>query len=196
MSIPRKGSRKIAIDGEEFIWKIKKHPSHNERHNVGYEIPVQHVNGGQILLVSLGYCRSRYDRRNTYPVTPSLIGRCIKYAVYDGWKFKEKLPPLQKDCTAILKEEAVSLIMKFISYLEQNEEDNSICQQIANGTKSLIDAGEYMIALENMIENINEYKVKLPEHIITFAILALSFYGNYKYVHISKSILKVQDIIG
>ena len=102
MSFPKKGTRTIVVDNNTFLWKVKKRSSHSEKHNVQYEIPIQHVLGGQLLLASVGYCRSKgYHESEVFAITPLLIERCIRYAQADGWHFHEKLPPLRKDCTKI-----------------------------------------------------------------------------------------------
>lgn len=188
MSIPRKGSRRIIVNGNEFIWKIKKYPSHNERHNVEYLTPVQHAEGGQILLISLGYCRSGYQGAKMFSITPSILERCIKYAITEGWQFREKLPPLNINCNSILREEAVSLTNKIINGIKQHGEDNPICTEIVDRVKSILDAGEYNIALEIIVENICEYDVRLSRDVIDFATQAFAIYGNEKYALILKKI--------
>lgn len=76
MGISRKGFRKITIDENQFLWKIRKNISHNERHNVPLGIPIQHIDGGQLLIVNLGYSRSYYD-------DDGVFSRINKYNNYD-----------------------------------------------------------------------------------------------------------------
>ncbi len=102
MAFPKKGTRTIIVDTHIFLWKIKKCPSHNEKHDIQYEIPIQHILGGQVFLASVGYCRSvGYHQNETFAITPALIEKCIRYAQSQGWDFLKKLPPFKRDCTAI-----------------------------------------------------------------------------------------------
>lgn len=191
MAITSKGSRNIEVNGHKFIWKIKKHPNHNERHNATYNIPIQHIEGGQLLLVSIGYCRSyNYEGSKTFQITPSIIARCIKRAINEGWSFLEKLPPLEKDYSIIVKEEAAFIAQKFIKSITLNQEENEIASKIQYDAQSLIDAGEYQIALENVVANVCEYDIELSEDIIDLAIRAFIIYENYEYTLIAKSIKK------
>lgn len=189
MAIPQKGSRKIVVDGNEFIWKIKKYPSHNERHDVDYRIPIQHVEGGQLLLVPLGYCRFwEYNGSHFFPITPSIIEKCIKLAIKDGWKYLEKLPPLTKNCSTVLKEEIFILTKRFIENIKKQEYQSSVCLTIANSAQNLLDVGENEIALENAVTNICEYNIKLQKDIIDLAVHVFAIYGNNEYILITKSI--------
>lgn len=189
MTMPRKGSRKIVIDGNEFIWKIKKDPSHSESHDVMYQIPIQHIGGGQILLVSTGFCRSyAYKGSRVFQITPSIITRCIEYAIGEGWQFMEKLPPLEKNYPFVLLDEAKSLVKKFINVTFLNSKENIICSKIQNDIRSLLNAGEFEVALEILVTNICEYKIELSESTIDLAVRAFMIYRNYKYLLILNSI--------
>ncbi|WP_343748645.1 hypothetical protein [Fluviicola sp.] len=88
MAVSLKGMRKITVNGEVFLWKIRRKISHNEAHNDDYAIPVQHHSGGQLLFVSVGFTRS-YGYQNDSPesVTPSMIRPLIEQAISLGWKY-------------------------------------------------------------------------------------------------------------
>ncbi|SDJ91575.1 hypothetical protein [Chryseobacterium jejuense] len=89
MSIAKKGLRKIIVTDEVFYWKIRKKISHIERHNVEYDIPVQHESEGQILLINIGFCRSEYYGRKPMQVTPSDIESSITEAIELGWEYRK-----------------------------------------------------------------------------------------------------------
>ena len=55
MGIPSKGFRKIIVDGNEFVWRVRKKISWNEAHNGSLGIPIQYIDGGQLLIISIGY---------------------------------------------------------------------------------------------------------------------------------------------
>lgn len=186
MSMPIKGSRKIVVDGNEFIWKVKKHPSHNERHNVDYLVPVQHISGGQIVLLSIGYNRSGYSSRNTFTITPSIISKCIKFAIAQGWQFKEKLSTLEIDCSSVIQEEPIFLTKMIIDSLRNI--NNPIAVEIADEVTDLLSVGEYKIALENTIDKVCEYHIPLSNDIISAAMQAFRIWKNYKYLLISNQL--------
>lgn len=95
MAIAKKGLRKIIIADEIFFWKIRKKISHNERHDVEYEIPVQHSSEGQILLINIGFCRSESYGRAPMEVTPGLIQSKINEAIEIGWEYYKQGKPVK-----------------------------------------------------------------------------------------------------
>ena len=189
MSFPKKGTRTIVVDNNTFLWKVKKCPSHSEKHDVQYEIPIQHVLGGQLLLASVGYCRSKwYHESEVFSITPLLIERCIRYAQADGWHFHEKLPPLRKDCIAILTSEAHVLTKKIIEAIKQGYKDQSEYNNILRGVESILDAGEYQIALEIIASNICDSSLMLTESVKEMITQAFHL---YKKSHSSKDCTKI-----
>lgn len=95
MAIAKKGLRKIIVDDDIFYWKIRKKISHNEKHDIEYEIPVQHENDGQILLINIGFCRSESYGRESMEITPSLIKSKIAEAIELGWKYHKQGKPIK-----------------------------------------------------------------------------------------------------
>ncbi|WP_336960776.1 hypothetical protein [Chryseobacterium contaminans] len=89
MAIAKKGLRQIIVDDKIFYWKIRKKISHNEKHDVEYEIPVQHESEGQILLINVGFCRSESYERESMEITPSLIQSKVIEAIELGWKYHQ-----------------------------------------------------------------------------------------------------------
>jgi len=104
MALPKKGFRKIIVDENQFLWKVRKKISWNEIHNEPLGIPIQHIDGGQLLTVYIGYSRSYFDKNNEFPITPALIEKCIRQAINEGWKFKEKGKHLKLDYSDIALE--------------------------------------------------------------------------------------------
>ncbi|GAA3645212.1 hypothetical protein [Flavivirga jejuensis] len=51
----------------------QKEISWNETYNTPLGIPIQHVNGGQLLIITIGFSRSYFEENNEFPITPSLI---------------------------------------------------------------------------------------------------------------------------
>lgn len=89
MAIAKKGLRQIIVDDKIFYWKIRKKISHNEKHDVEYEIPVQHESEGQILLINVGFCRSESYERESMEITPSLIQSKVIEAIELGWEYHQ-----------------------------------------------------------------------------------------------------------
>ena len=94
MALPKKGSRKIIVDGDQFVWKVRKKATHSEEHDTPLSIPIQYIdedgNGGQLLLATLPYARSGYGTYRLREITPALIEKCIKKAIQSGWLYKQK----------------------------------------------------------------------------------------------------------
>ncbi len=104
MVIPKKGFRKITIDENQFFWKVRKKISWNEIHNGSLGIPIQHVNGGRLLIVYIGFSRSYFEKNNEFPITPSLIEKCIRKAIEAGWMYNEDGNQFEFDCCDVMKE--------------------------------------------------------------------------------------------
>lgn len=103
MALPKKGFRKISVNGEQFLWKIRKKISWEEIHDGQLKIPIQHVSGGQLLYLTIGYSRSYFAEINEFNITPSMIELCIKKAILDGWNFNSKGKVFELNCTELLK---------------------------------------------------------------------------------------------
>ncbi len=116
MGIPKKGFRKITVDENQFLWKVRKKISWDEIHNGFLGIPIQHFDGGQLLVVTVGFSRSYFEENNEFPITPALIEKCIKHGIESGWKYNEDGKPLELNCSELLDELTPS------DELEQNEE--------------------------------------------------------------------------
>lgn len=103
MAIPKNGFRKITIDENQFLWKVRKKISWNEIHNSPLGIPIQHIDGGQLLIIYVGFSRSYFEKNNEFPITPSLIEKCIRKGIESGWEYNEKGKQFELDCSDILK---------------------------------------------------------------------------------------------
>lgn len=89
MAIAKKGLRKIVVNNEIFHWKVRRKISHNEQHNSDYSIPIQHESEGQIILISIGFCRSEGYGRKPMKITPGLIQSHILDAIDLGWAYDQ-----------------------------------------------------------------------------------------------------------
>ena len=78
MSINRKGSRKITVDGEIYLWRVRDNWDH-------ITVVIQHENEKHQYLIS-SFIESGvmlYDQ--TPPITPGIIRKAIKSALSEGW---------------------------------------------------------------------------------------------------------------
>lgn len=95
MTLPRKGSRKIVVGGEEYRWAVRRRPTYCEANECGnltaavelYDSPKS------VLLIDFPFPRpdswkspmklgmSVTDRS----VTPATIAKCIREAIGNGW---------------------------------------------------------------------------------------------------------------
>jgi hypothetical protein len=107
MALPKKGFRKITVDGNQFLWRVRKKISPNERHNCSLGIPIQHIDGGAIFIAYIGYNRSGYQENNEFAITPLLIKKCITKAINAGWKYMEKGNPFELDCKELRQDNNV-----------------------------------------------------------------------------------------
>ena len=98
MALPKKGFRKITVDNNQFLWRVRKKVTWNEKHNTPLGIPIQHIDGGQLLIAIIGYARSGYGEYLMQEITPSLIEKCIRKAIEKGWNFKEEGKKFELNC--------------------------------------------------------------------------------------------------
>ena len=64
-------------------------------------IPIQHINGGQLLIAKIAFSRSGYGNYTIENITPYLIRKCILKALNEGWIYNEEGNPLELDCTQL-----------------------------------------------------------------------------------------------
>ena len=96
MAIPKKGSRKISVNGVSYLWMIRKKPTYSQS---VYGSGFLHVavdteeNTGSTLII---YTNHRHPKaihvEKIIPVTPSLVSNWIKNAINLGWLPSKKGP--------------------------------------------------------------------------------------------------------
>jgi len=103
MAFPKKGFRKIHVDCNVFLWKVRKKISWNEIHDGLLGIPIQHTEGGQLLRVTIGYSRSYFTGNNEFQITPSMIEICIREAMKKGWNPRSTGPVFDFDAAGLIQ---------------------------------------------------------------------------------------------
>lgn len=92
MSIPKKGTRKIIVGGEHFVWLIRKQAANLQAESCGnLHVAVEHTeNSGSVLVIITdrthpqGY-GSQANCKFT-PVIPSDVAQWIRQAMQLGWQ--------------------------------------------------------------------------------------------------------------
>ncbi|MEG4811578.1 hypothetical protein QUA82_28240 [Microcoleus sp. F8-D3] len=91
MSIPKKGTRKIIVDGQPFIWLIRRQATYTQECYAGgnLHVAVQHAQKPGSVLVILTdrpHPQCLADINEGKPVTPSDAAQWIRQAVQLGWQ--------------------------------------------------------------------------------------------------------------
>jgi hypothetical protein len=100
MTLAKKGLRTIEVNGEKFVWRVRKKVSHEEKHGASLGIPIQHIHGGQLFIAHISYARSGYEAcgiegtGTPTAVTPAAIKDCIIRAISLGWQYKSRGKPV------------------------------------------------------------------------------------------------------
>ncbi|MDJ1494774.1 hypothetical protein QNI19_17680 [Cytophagaceae bacterium DM2B3-1] len=97
MTLPKKGFRTLTINGEHFVWRVRKRISVLEEIGGPLIVPVQYMKGGQLLLINTGYKRlqSIGNPNLIKEIKPSLIEKCIRKAINEGWRYGQKGKPME-----------------------------------------------------------------------------------------------------
>ena len=84
MSIPKKGTRKIIVDGQPFIWLIRRQATYYGN----LHVTVQHAQEpGSVLVIITDRPHPQYwGTKEVRPVTPSDAAQWIRQAMQFGWQ--------------------------------------------------------------------------------------------------------------
>ncbi len=89
MAIRKKGSRQIAVDGERYLWRIRKRVTYSQQCEAGgLTIAVQRaLQPGRTLLIRTGQAHPKNLLERPFPsVTPKMVERSIQLAIAQGWQ--------------------------------------------------------------------------------------------------------------
>ncbi len=93
MSLPRKGSRLIVVDGISYRWYVRKKPSYSLCYGVwngethALTFAVEHAEAkGSTLVVTLPQIHPGVGNFPIVPVLPSQVAHYISEALRMGWK--------------------------------------------------------------------------------------------------------------
>jgi hypothetical protein len=86
--MPKKGSRRITVDGGDYRWRVRRKPSSCQGNAwTPLTFSVERTEApGNLLVVSLPCARpDNWLGRRTIPVTPALVAASIRRALEQGW---------------------------------------------------------------------------------------------------------------
>ncbi|MEG3940859.1 MULTISPECIES: hypothetical protein [unclassified Microcoleus] len=91
MSIPKKGTRKIIVDGEPFVWLIRRQAANMQAESGNLHVAVEHADrSGSVLVIITDRAHSQGWNPTTnctfMPVRPSDVAQWIRQAVQLGWQ--------------------------------------------------------------------------------------------------------------
>jgi len=94
MTIPKKGSRKITVDSQDYRWSIRRKPTYSQAISEGPDFTAAvelYTSPGSTLIISFPFSRpDSWLSPNNESVTPSDIKLAIYKAIGMGWKPAEK----------------------------------------------------------------------------------------------------------
>jgi len=88
MAIPKKGSRRIVVDGASYRWRVRGKPTYSQANTwAGLNLAVELEDvAGSILVVRLTQPHpSNWMNAEAPPVLPSEVERLIRLALVQGW---------------------------------------------------------------------------------------------------------------
>lgn len=99
MSIPKKGTRKIIVDGEPFLWLIRRQPTYTQEcfHGGNLHVAVDRVaKPGSVLVIITDRPHPQgLTLTCQVPVKPSDVAQWIRQAVQLGWQPQRSGIPFQ-----------------------------------------------------------------------------------------------------
>ena len=102
MTFAKKGTRKVELHNEQFLWRIRK-LTYDFQLGTPLGAAIQHGSGGALLMADFGRFESDWYANVGPPITPALIKRCIGLAIERGWTFREKGPQFVLDATELVE---------------------------------------------------------------------------------------------
>ncbi|GAB5543736.1 MAG: hypothetical protein SangKO_034960 [Sandaracinaceae bacterium] len=87
MSIPKTGSRRVKVDGVEYLWRVRKQPTHSQAlTETRMTLAVQAAAGRSVLVVDLGVTRpDNCLRPHQTQLRPRMVREMIRTALEGGW---------------------------------------------------------------------------------------------------------------
>ena len=83
MSIPKKGARKIIVDGEPFIWLIRRQATYTQEYSGNLHVAIEHAQkrGSVLVIITDRPHPQCWGTNEVKPVTPCDATQWIRQAV-------------------------------------------------------------------------------------------------------------------
>ena len=114
MAIRKTGSRKIVVDGEAYLWRVRQKPTYSQgiedvfwKTGNGFAVAIQHADGTGTTLVAR-FRRPRPDNwlgQKSQPVLPNEIAEAIRRAIEQGWQPRLKGKQFRFNVEEVTEEE-------------------------------------------------------------------------------------------
>ncbi|MGB3637096.1 MAG: hypothetical protein WBA39_05825 [Rivularia sp. (in: cyanobacteria)] len=99
MGIPKKGSRKITVDGENFIWLIRRKATfYQTDYGIGFlNVAVEHAeeSGSKLIIMTNKPHPKDWAKTEVKTVVPSEVSSWIHQAIKGGWEPKKSGKPFE-----------------------------------------------------------------------------------------------------
>lgn len=100
MAIPKTGARRISVDGQCYLWRVRHRDPEPDDRGWGWAFAAQHASRpGSTLIVNLTRRHPHWDRV-ARPVTPAEVADCIRRAIAAGWQPTESGGPFRMTSAA------------------------------------------------------------------------------------------------
>ena len=89
MTMPSKGSRRIHVDGFEYLWLIRRKPTYDEaigESSLVVAVELEESSGSTLLLEHSQNRSDAWVVPGNPSVTPSVVAAGIRSAIQRGWK--------------------------------------------------------------------------------------------------------------
>jgi|GEM_PF-6454465 len=164
MSLPKKGSRKINVDNNSYLWKAK---SNGKKINLTI-VPIE--NGKKILA---NFNSENDVFNNPFIITPYVTRMVILFAIENGYLLNESSKEMNLgDLTKKLKldlsgarktNKLVRDIERRISLKGIDTITKKEVQYVLNQTNHFIQYGEWLIGFEALVSNLHEINFKMEK---------------------------------
>lgn len=85
MALPRKKSRSISVDGQNYRWLLSVNTNAPFHRTLTIAVELAHSPGTKLIVSPIGVDVSYVDYNRDEPITPKVIEKFIRDAIEAGW---------------------------------------------------------------------------------------------------------------
>ena len=89
MSLPKKGSRTIEVEGSTYLWRIRKKPTYSQDLGTPMLVAIQRIKPHALSVLVVNCAVSRPDNvlsPHQTGITPAMVSEMIGQAIAAGWR--------------------------------------------------------------------------------------------------------------